>query len=115
MLMLDATGAIISPPLARQMIANIATKFGDIENLDFWAEMHPSQAVEWENCGIVVQFLDRTKNPATAPHARSFMGFPLEINAHLSPTVILIRQNHDIVAEIGRLGLTKWDMEEVNA
>ncbi len=111
MLMLDAKGQVISPSLARQMMAQIALKFGPyVDHLDLWAEMHPSQIAEWEKCGIQVQDID----VKWVPH-KTFLTFPLESNAHLSPTVVLIRKNHEIVAEIARLGITKWDMEEVNA
>src|SRR5580692_968278 len=107
MLMLDAKGSVITPALARQMRRQIDLKFGDVDNLDFWAEMHPSQISEWENCGIAVQMnmIPPDVDVRWVPH-KTFMGFPLESNAHLSPTVILIRKRREIVAEIGRLGVT---------
>ena len=117
MLMLDANGAVISPSLARQLRAQIALKFGDfIEDLDFWAEMHPTQIIEWENCAIPVTCTTAPPDFSSAwVPSKTFMGFPLELNCHLSPTVVLIRKNREIVAEIGRLGLTRWDTEEVHA
>ncbi len=115
MLMLDAKGSIITPAIARQMMAQIALKFGlFIDNLDLWAEMHPSQASEWENCAIQVQYvgkIDMAKS--TGMPQRTFLGIPLELNVHLSPTVVLIRKRREIVAEIGRLGLTNFGAEMI--
>ena len=115
MLMLDAREAIISPALARQMMAQLDLKFGPFcEDLDLWVEMHPSQIVEWENCGIQVSFIAPTHFNEGGNLHRTFMGLPLESNHHLSPNVVLIRKNREIVAEIGRLALTQWDREAVN-
>ena len=113
MLMLDAKGSVINPSIARHMMAQLRLKFGDdLEDMGFWAEMHPSQIIEWENCGIPVQYIGFEPN---YEFQKTFMRLPLESNAHLSPTVILIRKNRDIVAEIARLGSTSWKTEEVNA
>jgi hypothetical protein len=112
--MLDAKESLISPRLARELMAKLALKFGPWEDLDLWAEMHPSQIIEWENCGIRVSVIDPVRFDEKGMLHRKFMGLPLESNPHLSPSVVLIRKNREIVAEIGRLALHKWDVEEVN-
>jgi hypothetical protein len=109
--MLDANGSPISSSLARQMRAQIAMKFGDYLD-DFWAEMHPSQIIEWENSGETVHKMGFSP---TFEYQKMFLDFPLVSNVHLSPTVVLIRKNLEIVAEIGRLGMTNWNLEEVDA
>jgi hypothetical protein len=108
MIMLDAKGAIVTPPLARQICAQIALKFGYIDGLDIWAEMHPSQYAEWENCAVMVQRIDVKEPDANWMPRRTFASFPVEFNAQLSPSVILLRKNHEVIAEIARLGLTEW-------
>ena len=115
--MLDAKGEIISPPLARQFMAQIVLKFGPFwDELDFWIEMHPSQNVQWECCGIEVQKISPPENFDYAKMPpRTFAGLPLQLNAHLSPTVILLRKDREVVGEIGRLGLTNPFEEVVNA
>jgi hypothetical protein len=119
MLMVDAHGTIVSPALVRHFLAQLSLKFWpeDIcEGLDFWAEMHPAQRMEYENRAIFVQQISGPENwDGMGIPRKTFAGLPLEENVHLSPSVILIRKNHEIVAEIVRLGLTKWDAEVVNA
>ncbi len=110
MLMVDAKGATITRAIANQLRAQINLKYGDyLDDRDFWAEMHPSQITEWENCGVWVEPISHWDGNSLPP--KSFMGFPLESNPHLSPDVVLIRKYREIVAEIGRLGHTNWNME----
>ena len=107
MIMLDAKGSVITPALARRFRAQIEREYGDFTD-DFWVEMHPSQNVEWENCRIAVQQIIRgTDDPNLIPPAK-FLDFPLALNQHLSPTVILLRKHMSIVGEIARLGFTNW-------
>ena len=116
MLMLDGKESLISRVLGRQMMALLRGKFGpDLDGLDLWAEMHPSQVAEWENCGISIQLVDSFRFDERGCPWRTFMGLPLVSNVHLSPQVVLIRKGREIVAGIGRLALTKWSTEEANA
>lgn len=114
MLMHDANGFHITPAMARQMMAKIALKFGDVDGLDFWAEMHPAQAAEWDQCAIPVQYINARNIDETELPKRTFMGFPLEVNVHLPTSLVLIRKNREVVAEIGNIGLTNWDVEAAN-
>jgi hypothetical protein len=118
MLTLDAHETIVSPALARHLLAQLSVTFSpeDVRGLDFWAEMHPWQRIEWENCAISVQRISGPENQdGMGIPRKTFAGLPLEENIYLSPLVILIRKNHEIVAEIVNLGLPKWDREVVNA
>jgi hypothetical protein len=116
MLAVDANGSVITPEIARQMMAQLTLKFGEVDDHEFWAEMHPSQAVEWEARGTLAQIIGPVNLEAKPqPFRRTFAGLPLEINEHLDPSVVLIRKNREIVAEIARLGLTNWHMEDAHA
>ena len=115
MLMLDARGSIITPAIGRQMMAKLAQEFDYLDSRYFWAEMHPSQACEWHQCGSMVQSIaPREVGRITMLPECTFLGLPLELNVHLSTSVILIRNNREIVAEIARLGLTNWHAEETH-
>jgi hypothetical protein len=114
MLMLDANGVAISPAMARRFYAQIALKFDLDDDPAFWSEMHPSQAAEWEMCGIPVQrFGPRADDPSFIP-PKTFMNLPLELNPHLSPSVVLIRRYREIVGEIARLGMAGQNMEAIH-
>ena len=112
MLMLDAKGEDISPQLVRVFTAKIFLHFGpNHSHLPLWFEMHPDQYAEWEMCAIPVQTISGGNFTS---RNRTLGGLPLELNAHLSPNVVLLRQDREIIGEIARLGWPK-SMEVANA
>ena len=115
MVTLDAKNEVVSPALARRLMNEMQIQLGAEPFMpDLWAEMHPLQGCEWEKCGVFVQLIRSVAESNGFFIPKTFMGLPLEFNAYLSPTVILIRNGHYIVAKIVRLGLTNSEQEQQN-
>jgi len=102
---IDARNALLTPPLARILAAKVELDF-EFDEADLWAEMHPDQSDSWENCALPVQKIGGGDDDFRFSR-RTFLGWPLELNPHLDNSVIQIRKDREVVAEIVNLGLAE--------
>lgn len=91
-MVIDSQGEKLTPQLARIFWARIQLGLGLSETYRI-RSVHMSNEIltEWENTGLVVQYVDIEYRPVRPVVSRTFMGHPLVIDSSLPSNEIQFR------------------------